>query len=301
MATLSCPVCTGSQSRVLYPATVGRDRSTSSGYYVPTYNLARLHGEISRCASCGFVFVSDRLAEQELSRAYADMEDPAYLREAEAYRRASDWILSRLAPFKREGSRLLDIGCGAGFLLERARAAAWDARGIELSRWMVDRARERVPADVVRQGGYDGAHFRDIAFDVVVAVDVIEHVPDPAHFVADIAARLGPGGIALLVTPDVGSLVARALRERWWYIQVPHLNYFDRTTLPRLLARHGLGTLWKGGYPRFLTAEMIQSRLAYLPSALRSVARFGFRPFVALDRPLRLDLGDQLAVICRKG
>ena len=296
----ACLVCGSERVRILYPSTVTGAVTGSSSYYVPTYSLARLHREISRCESCGFVFVSDPLPESELSRAYADMEDPLYLEEAAAYRAAADWILARLDPFRTGPSRLLEVGCGAGFFLERARARGWDARGIELSRWMVERARERVPAEVVGQGSYESGHFREIAFDALVAVDVIEHVPNPAHFLADAGSRLKPGGIAYLVTPDMGSFVARALGERWWYIQVPHLSYFDRASLGRLAERCGLCIVWRGGYPRFVTAQTARDRLGFFPPLVRRAAGMLLRPWFALNGSLRVDLGDQLAMLCRK-
>jgi len=295
-----CAVCGSNRSRVLCAATATPAHTTSSAYYVPTYSHARLHGEISRCAACGFVFVSDSLPAGDLERAYAEMADPGYLREAGVYHRAADWVLARLEPWRGAGARLLDIGCGTGFLLEQARKAGWDVRGIELSRWMVEQARQRLPGDVVRQGGYDSGHFREIAFDVVVAVDVIEHVPDPEGFVREIANRLRPGGIACLVTPDIGSLVARALGEGWWYIQVPHLNYFDRSTLARLAGRLGLRVVRQASYPRFVTSEIVRNRLSYLPAPLRAPAGFLLALLLGAGRTARVDLGDQLMMLVGK-
>ena len=300
LSRIACPVCGGRETSVRYRSTLPETGAGSPAYYVPTYNLTGLHREISRCRTCGFAFVSDRIPDGDLRRAYTEMEDPAYLREAGAYRRAADVSLSRLEPYRGPGSRLLEVGCGAGFFLERARALGWDVRGIELSRWMVERARERVPGERVRQGPYASDHFRDIAFDAVVAVDVIEHVPDPAHFLADAALRLRPGGIAYVVTPDMGSLVARALGERWWYVQVPHLSYFSRRSARRLAERCGLETVWQGAYPRFVTAEMVRHRLAALPAWMRGPAGWLTAPLFARSAILRFDLGDQLAMLFRK-
>ena len=297
----ACAVCGSGRARVLYAATAAPAQVASSSYYVPTYSHARLHGELSRCLACGFVFVSDRLPERELEQAYAEMADPGYLREAHVYRRAADWVLARLERYRGGGSHLLDMGCGTGFFLEQARGAGWDVRGIELSRWMVERARERLPGDVVRQGGYDSGHFREMSFDVVVAIDVIEHVTDPEHFVREIAARLRPGGVACLVTPDIGSLVAKVLREGWWYIQVPHLSYFDRSTLGRLATRCGLRAVHKGSYPRFVTSEIVRNRLSYLPPLVRKPAGLLLEPLLAAGRTARLDLGDQLMMLVQKG
>jgi SAM-dependent methyltransferase len=286
--------------RILYPSTIATTDVHSSSYYVPTYNLVGAHREISRCRACGFAFVTSAMPEDELNRAYAEMEDPDYLREASAYRRAADFLLSRLEPYRAEASHLLEIGCGAGFLLERAHARGWEVRGIELSRWMVEQARQRIPGDRVRQGSYSSDHFRDMAFDVTIAVDVIEHLPDPAHYLADAVSRLKPGGILCVVTPDMGSPVARVLGERWWYVQIPHLSYFGRGSLTRLAARCGLEIVWCGAYPRFVTAAMVRHRLGALPGWTRGAANALVSPLFALRETLRFDLGDQLTLLCRK-
>lgn len=296
----TCPACESNRVRILYPSTIATTDGRSSSYYVPTYNLAGAHREISRCRACGFAFVTDSMPEEELNRAYAEMEDPLYLREAGAYLRGADFVLSRLEPYRARASHLLEIGCGAGLLLERAHARGWEVRGIELSRWMVDRARERVPGDHVRQGSYSSDHFRDMAFDAAVAVDVIEHLPDPADYLADAVSRLRPGGILCLVTPDMGSAVARVLGERWWYVQIPHLSYFDRRSLARLAIRCGLAVGWCGGYPRYVTAEMVRNRLGSLPTWVRKAAAAFIAPLFALGKTVRFDLGDQLAMLCRK-
>jgi len=285
---------------VRYPSTVTPGDTTSSAYYVPTYAHARLHREISRCEACGFQFVTDRVPGADLARAYEDMADPAYLLEAAAYRAAARHVLSRLEPFRAPGARLLEIGCGAGFTLELAHERGWDVRGIELSRWMVERARERVPGDRVRQGGYDSDLFRGEPFDVAVAVDVIEHVEDVGHFVRDIASRLRPGGAAYFVTPDAGSLPARMLGERWWYLQVPHLSYFSRPTMRRLLERSGFRDARASAYPRFITGGLVRNRLSHLPPGPRRVASFVCAPLLASPLTFRLDLGDQLEVLSRR-
>ncbi len=296
----ACPVCGSDRSKVLYPSTVTRTHTSSSEFYVPTYSHAGMHREISRCEACGFRFVSDRIPDDELSRAYVDMADPSYLREIVVYQKAAERILERLEPFRSEGPRLLEIGCGAGFFLEEAQRRGWDVHGIELSRWMVERASERVAGDRVLQGSYDSELFRDSSFDVVVAVDVIEHVTDPGHLLRDVAARLRPGGIVYLVTPDSGSLPARMLGERWWYVQVPHLSYFSRPSMSRLLERTGFVATWIGSYPRFVTSEVVRNRLEYLRPGPRRAAAFVLAPLLARPWTLRLDLGDQLAAVARR-
>lgn len=69
------------------------------------------------------------------------------------------------------------------------------------------------------------------AFDVVLALDVIEHLVDPAAALRELAARLAPGGLLVLTTPRWDSLAARLFRGRWRAIFPAHLFYFTARSL----------------------------------------------------------------------
>jgi 2-polyprenyl-3-methyl-5-hydroxy-6-metoxy-1,4-benzoquinol methylase len=137
------------------------------------------------------------------------------------------------------GKRLLDIGAGSGKLVRFLRARGIDAQGIEPSRALFDRF-------LGTEATFTCAmldHYRSTAvtsFDVVTAFDVIEHVPDPAAFLGDVAALLEPGGVFFASTPDVGSLPAKAFSRRWHFYYPYHLSYFARRTLARAAEPHGL-------------------------------------------------------------
>ena len=101
----------------------------------------------------------------------------------------------QLAPF--DGISLLDIGCGGGLLSEPLARMGFAVTGIDAGDKNIGVARTHAqqtgtPIDY-RVGGpetLDGTQY-----DVVISMEVIEHVPDPASFIAQAAARLKPGGV----------------------------------------------------------------------------------------------------------
>lgn len=102
-----------------------------------------------------------------------------------------------------EGRKALDIGCGAGLLAEPlARLGA--------AVTAIDPAAELIAAAKLHSEGqglaidYRVASVETIdgSFDLVTAMEVIEHVSDPKTFLESLAARLAPGGLLVLSTPN---------------------------------------------------------------------------------------------------
>ena len=99
----------------------------------------------------------------------------------------------------RAGRTVLDLGCGLGGYTRALGERGFDAIGLDVEEAYVQRAREHG----VRAETYDGARIplEDGAVDTVVAVEVIEHVPDPRAFLLE-ARRVARRNV-LLTTPNV--------------------------------------------------------------------------------------------------
>ena len=139
----------------------------------------------------------------------------------------------------RPGGRLLEIGCAYGFFLQEA-APFYDIQGLEISQEAAAFCRHRgLP---VLTGAADEATFAQLGrFDVIVLLDVIEHLVDPVHTLGLCRRHLADGGVILLTTGDFSSLYARLAGRRWRLMTPPqHLWYFTPESLRRLAAPLGL-------------------------------------------------------------
>ena len=114
------------------------------------------------------------------------------------------WILSHTAHRfpSAEGVRLLDVGCGAGLVAEAMARRGFDVLGIDAAVDVIEAARAHA--------GEGGPEYRvalaeellaeDRRFPLITALEVIEHVPDPAAFVRVLTGLLEPGGMLFMST-----------------------------------------------------------------------------------------------------
>ena len=204
--------------------------------------LFRKNGcEILRCIECG------------LGRAEAGDFDPAgyYTHDyfsgghADGYAdyRGAEPVLrrefARTVEFIRRyrtAGRLLDVGCAYGFFLQEARRY-FDVAGIELAQEAAAHCRQ-AGLHVVT-GVADEATLKNLGnMDVIVLLDVIEHLPDPHATLALCARHLNPGGLVIVTTGDFGSPLARLLGTNWRLMTPPqHLWFFTTASMRRLATR----------------------------------------------------------------
>jgi SAM-dependent methyltransferase len=105
-------------------------------------------------------------------------------------------------------SRVLDVGCGQGGFLDRARAAGLQTAGLDASPAAVAAARER--GFDVRLASAAAHPFEDEPpFDLITMWDVLEHLEDPRAALTGCLHRLAPGGRLVVLTPAMGSVFDR--------------------------------------------------------------------------------------------
>lgn len=103
------------------------------------------------------------------------------------------------------GAKVADIGCGGGLLSEALARAGANVTAIDLGEKLIEIAKlhlfeSNVKVDYRVQSSTELAEAEPASFDVVCCMELIEHVPDPAELVRDLAAMLKPGGQLFLST-----------------------------------------------------------------------------------------------------
>ena len=124
----------------------------------------------------------------------------------------------------RPGDRVLEVGCGAGHVLERFPDT--QRTGIDLSSGMLQRARRRLGGDVrLLRSQAERLPFSDGSFDIVLCTEVLEHTSDPSQVIAELLRVAGPTGRVVVSIPSEKNIdrAKRVLRS------IPLLRHFLRS------------------------------------------------------------------------
>lgn len=119
-------------------------------------------------------------------------------------------VTGTIQGFAGTPGRVLDVGCGTGFLLERLAVEGWSGVGIDLSPDSVQLAEERLErlGFAEHVGAEVGSAYEPPSgpFDLVTVTDVLEHLEDPRECLRAIKREIAPGGLLVVSTPNRRSL-----------------------------------------------------------------------------------------------
>jgi len=143
-----------------------------------------------------------------------------------------------------EGKTALDVGCGAGLLAEPLARLGAKVTAVDAAPELIEAAK----AHAAGQGlSIDyralGVELLEAQYDLVTSMEVIEHVAEPQTFIDDLAARLAPGGLMILSTPN---------RTAW-------------SKLLTITLAEGLGQIPKGthDFDKFIDPDTMRGLLAH--------------------------------------
>ena len=293
-----CPVCDGASRTLLHEGL--RDR---------VFFCAPGEWRLFRCANCGSGYLDPRPTRETIHLAYRNyfthrggdevrpsLDRPFARIFANGYRnwrygtrdKPSTWLgvlVKALQPLRRAqidaemrhlprpwpGAALLDVGCGNGLFLGRARATGWRSVGVEPDPRAVAVARSQ--GLDVHMGGIEVLDAVSGEFDLITMSHVIEHVHDPIGLLHACHRLLRPGGRIWIETPNLDSIGHSAYGASWRGLEPPrHLVLFTYGSLRVALSRVGFQGIHEAPY-RPVCADIFSASEAMSIDAASDLSR----------------------------
>ncbi len=254
---------------------------------------------IVSCAKCRHVRVDPRISNERLD----DLYDEAYYR-GEGFDATIDYAAQPSTKTLEENADIiesvveaaggsvrgltwLDVGCGMGTLLESARERGAVVTGSDSSKAALESCRRKGLAFL----DSETLERSEERFDIVTAIEVIEHVPDPLAFVLFLKARVRGGGVIFIRTGNWN--LVRYLPGTPYLMPEGHIQYFTPTTMRRIFARASLEEIeafnrtwfaWRllPGFVRLALPNSVRRALAQLTKRIAP----GLAPFPIARSPL---------------
>jgi 2-polyprenyl-6-hydroxyphenyl methylase / 3-demethylubiquinone-9 3-methyltransferase len=180
------------------------------------------------------------------------------------------WFKRRLPPLP--GLRVLDVGCGPGILAENLARGGAEVVGVDPSRVTLELARAHAGAqglDITYRHGFAERLRERAPYDVVFALDVLEHVDDLDRALDASLAALKPGGAFCFLTHNSTLEAFAEVIWRWEYQEK--------------VASRGAHE-----FHRFIAPETLTAKLRERGARVTDLAGIRWRPTVAITRSTRV-------------
>lgn len=203
---------------------------------IPTYQ----HANLVRCNKCSYVFSNIVPSQNEIDQYYAETYELTNYFSPITRKRYHE-LLDKFEVF-RKTNNLLDVGCGSGYFLEVAKERGWNVYGVEKTQMLCDRMIKK--GYQISCGDFETCKLPTDEFDVIIAIEVIEHVLNPSDFISKANKLLRTGGQLYITTPNFNSYLRYYLKNQFDVIDYPtHLQYYTKSTLKKLLKNHNFKAL----------------------------------------------------------
>ena len=204
-------------------------------------------------------------------------------------------LARRFGPAK---GRVLELGCGMGHLLSWL-TPKYGVFGCDINPWALTQALQNVPGgNFLLLSGDQPYAFPAEAFDIVIAKHVVEHLHYPQEAISEMSRVLKPGGLLVLVTPNLRSAMRKRKKEHWIGNKDPtHISLKPPEDWLAALRTHGFKPLrvfsdgfWDAPYVPFIPTAL-QKLFFGAPGGLQAILGWSIIP---------LQMGESLIVLAEK-
>jgi SAM-dependent methyltransferase len=216
-----------------------------SPYLLTTDRFTRQAFHLSKCSHCGLVYLTPRPTQQELERYYPD-DYEAYVLPEQRGSKLDEWHIWRVFQMQLDyverlpdRGQLLEIGCGTGTFLKKARERGWYVEGLDVVDKAIKIARDHYQLKIYTTN-LECLELSEESMDAVVMWDVLEHLPSPKRALERVYRLLNSKGMLFFSIPNIQSFDRYLFGKNWIGWDVPrHFFLYDSETIHVLLKKTG--------------------------------------------------------------
>lgn len=204
-----------------------------------------IHYRILKCLSCGLLFSSPIFPETILNKLYKESK-VTYQEQISDLAKTYGIYLKELEKYQVKKGRILEIGCGNGFLLIQAKKQGYrELYGVEPSKEAIAKTPREIRKNI-KGGLFKKGLYQKNFFDVVCFFQTFDHISRPDEFLKNCFDVLKPGGLVLAFNHNASSLSALVLGEKSPIVDIEHTYLYNPETMPIIFKKNKFQVLCVG-------------------------------------------------------
>lgn len=201
------------------------------------------------CCRCELGILDSKISAEELKKFYAAeyRQSPkltSHGNPAELFSTFAPLQYNRLRllrPYLTKKTKLLEVGCSAGMFLYQVKKQVGEIVGIDFDVTSAKYAAQKCHCQIYTTDITETPLPKKY-FDIIVALQTLEHVEDPRQFILNLKEYLRPGGTIMIEVPNLYDVLAHVYNlpnHYKFFFHAAHLWYFTEKSLTKLMADSG--------------------------------------------------------------
>ena len=268
-----CPCPDSNESAILYKSKHKKGEKelhvgvTSSG----GAGVNLIKPTLIKCNKCDLIF--SEYIDVDFEGAYSHVVDESYIKQIKFKTKTFELFFSKIRNHLNQNSEVLEIGSYYGVLGNIIKPHVKKYTGLESSKHAVNYSQQNFNLNIINQP-LEKFLKNEFKFDAIIMSDVIEHLNNPFEILNLIKKNLKLGGIFILSTMNMDSIVPKIMRSKYYWIIPQHTYYFSNSTLKYFLNKSNLNLFKIKTNTRLVSLEYLLNTLITLMPKLTFAFKF---------------------------